>query len=107
MKWPTRLPVTGRGFFTAAADPAVASRAVTGRTPLRDVRALAALSDGASRWVETFREGDWAGCLALLRKAGPQGVIDRVRELEDADIDRTYLGRSKTHDDATAVYVEL
>ncbi|GGP53678.1 hypothetical protein GCM10010278_33310 [Streptomyces melanogenes] len=96
------------GFFTAAADPSVASRAITGRTPVRDVRALAALSDGASRWVETFREGDWGGCLALLRKAGPQGLIDRVRELERADAaGRTYLRGSKTHDDATAVYVEL
>lgn len=95
------------GFFTAAADHAVAELAVAGRTPVRDVRALAALSDGASRWVETFREGDWGGCLALLRKAGPQGLIDRVRELEVADVDRRYLRRSKTHDDATAVYVEL
>ncbi|MET7366963.1 hypothetical protein ABZS61_14195 [Streptomyces sp. NPDC005566] len=95
------------GFFTAAADPAVASRAVTGRTPRTEVRALAALTDGASRWTETFREGDWTATLGLLRKAGPQGLIDRVRELERADTDRTYLRRGKTHDDATAVLVEL
>ncbi|MFD4691176.1 hypothetical protein [Streptomyces sp. NBC_00683] len=95
------------GFFTAAADPAVASRAVTGRTPRAEVRTLAALTDGASRWTETFREGDWTATLGLLRKAGPQGLIDRVRELERADTDRTYLRRSKTHDDATAVLVEL
>ncbi|WP_406392191.1 hypothetical protein [Streptomyces sp. NBC_00887] len=95
------------GFFTAAADPAVASRAVTGRTPRAEVRTLAAMTDGASRWTETFREGDWAATLGLLRKAGPQGLIDRVRELERADTDRTYLRRSKTHDDATAVLVEL
>ncbi|MFK8909159.1 hypothetical protein [Streptomyces sp. YS-3] len=97
------------GFFTAAADPSVAALAVTGRTPARDVRALAALTDGATRWVETFREGDWADCLALTAKAGPRGLIDRVRELEraDADAGRTYLRHGKTHDDATAVYVEL
>ncbi|MFE6041540.1 hypothetical protein [Streptomyces sp. NPDC056452] len=95
------------GFFTAAADPAVASRAVTGRTPRAEVRTLAALTDGASRWTETFREGDWTATLGLLRKAGPQGLIDRVRELERADTDRVYLRRSKTHDDATAVLVEL
>ncbi|MFD9795615.1 hypothetical protein ACFWXK_32220 [Streptomyces sp. NPDC059070] len=95
------------GFFTAAADPAVAARAVTGRTPAGEVRALAALTDGATRWVEKFHEGDWAGCLALVRKAGPQGLLDRVRELELADTGRRHLGRGKTHDDATAVYVEL
>ncbi|MFD4035124.1 hypothetical protein ACFWVP_32590 [Streptomyces sp. NPDC058637] len=95
------------GFFTAAADPGVASRAVTGSTSRADVRALAALTDGASRWTERFREGDWAAALGLLRKVGPQGLIDRVRELERADADRGYPRRGKTHDDATAVLVEL
>ncbi|GAA2946676.1 hypothetical protein ACYCCF_20535 [Streptomyces argenteolus] len=95
------------GFFTAAADPRVASRAVTGSTPRTEVRALAALTDGASRWTETFREGDWTAALGLLREAGPQGLIERVRELERADADRGYPRRGKTHDDATAVLVEL
>lgn len=95
------------GFFTAAADPSVAARAVTGRTPRAGVRALAALSDGASRWTEVFREGDWAACLTVLRQEGPQGLIDRVRALEGADTARVHLGRGKTHDDATAVYAAL
>ncbi|UCA52986.1 protein phosphatase 2C domain-containing protein [Streptomyces sp. WA6-1-16] len=97
------------GFFTAAADPAVASRAVTGSVPAAGVRALAALTDGAARWTEMFGEGDWADTLGLLRKAGPQGLIDRVRELEEADAaaGRVRLRRGKTHDDATALLVEL
>ncbi|MFI6964720.1 protein phosphatase 2C domain-containing protein [Streptomyces sp. NPDC050255] len=95
------------GFFTAAADPAVADRAVTGRTPRAGVRAVAAMTDGASRWTEMFGEGDWAACLGVLHKEGPQGLIDRVRALEEADTDRTYLRRSKQHDDATAVYAQL
>ncbi|MFC9243548.1 protein phosphatase 2C domain-containing protein [Streptomyces sp. NPDC057136] len=95
------------GFFTAAADPQVASRAVTGRVPRTEVRSLAALTDGASRWTEKFREGDWTATLELLRKTGPQGLIDRVRELERADTDRRYLRRSKTHDDATAAFIEF
>jgi len=95
------------GFFTAAADPAVADRAVTGRTPRAEVRAVAALTDGASRWTDTFGEGDWAACLGVLHKEGPQGLIDRVRTLEDADTDRTHLRRGKRHDDATAVYAQL
>ncbi|MEU1367294.1 protein phosphatase 2C domain-containing protein [Streptomyces sp. NPDC005803] len=95
------------GFFTAAADPAVADRAVTGRTPRAEVRAVAAMTDGASRWTEVFGEGDWADCLGVLHKEGPQGLIDRVRTLEGADTDRTYLRRGKRHDDATAVYAQL
>ncbi len=96
------------GFFTAAADPAVAARAVTGTLPRRDVRALAALTDGATRWTETFREGDWTALFDLLAKEGARSLVERVRELETADRrERAYLGRAKTHDDATAVYVEL
>ncbi|KUM70800.1 protein phosphatase 2C domain-containing protein [Streptomyces curacoi] len=96
------------GFFTAAADPSVAGRAVTGVVPRGDVRALAALTDGATRWVEKFREGDWADCFRLVRKEGARELVDRVRALERADAEeRAYLGRSKTHDDATVVYAEL
>lgn len=93
------------GFFTAAADPAVASRAVTGRTPRGQVRAVAALTDGASRWTDTFGEGDWADCLAVLRKEGAEALIGRVRAIE-SDPARP-PARHKRHDDASAVYAEL
>ncbi len=95
------------GFFTAAADPSVAARAVTGTVPRSEVRALTALTDGATRWVEKFGEGDWTDLFALIRKEGGQALIDRVRTLERSDTERTFLGRSKTHDDATVVYAEL
>ncbi|WP_327691716.1 protein phosphatase 2C domain-containing protein [Streptomyces sp. NBC_00461] len=95
------------GFFTAAADPSVAERAVTGALPRGEVRALAALTDGATRWVEKFREGDWADCLRFVRKEGAGALVERVRTLETADTERVFLRRSKTHDDATVVHVEL
>jgi hypothetical protein len=95
------------GFFTAAADPSVARRAVTGTLSRREVHALAALTDGATRWVERFEEGDWTDCFHLLRKEGPQALVDRVRTLERADSARSFPGRGKTHDDATVVYVEF
>ncbi|MFF6776025.1 hypothetical protein ACFY8W_21035 [Streptomyces sp. NPDC012637] len=95
------------GFFTAAADPSVAARAVTGTSPRAEVRALAALSDGATRWVELFREGDWADLLTLLDKEGPYGLLRRVRALEAADARAGVPRRWKPHDDATAVYAVL
>ncbi len=58
------------GFFTAAADPAVAARAVTGVLPRHQVRALAALTDGATRWTEMFRAGDWTALFDLVAKGG-------------------------------------
>ncbi|MGW7366754.1 hypothetical protein ACWGI8_25770 [Streptomyces sp. NPDC054841] len=95
------------GFFTAAADPEVAERAVTGRTPRSEVRAMAALTDGASRWTDLFEEGGWVDLMGLLHKEGPHGLISRVRALEEADATRGGSLRWKTHDDATAVYAEL
>ncbi|MCH0566630.1 MULTISPECIES: protein phosphatase 2C domain-containing protein [unclassified Streptomyces] len=97
------------GFFTAAADPSVAARAVAGSVPRTRVRALAALTDGAGRWVEKFSEGGWADCFTLLRKEGARALVDGVRALERADDagERSLLGRGKTHDDATVVYAEL
>lgn len=99
-----RNAADGTGFYTAAADPAVASHAVTGTTPRRDVRALLALTDGAARWTETFRFGDWAGLLALVRKEGTGMLVERVREAERADPRGTAHPRGKTHDDASAVF---
>ncbi|MCL2552805.1 MAG: hypothetical protein FWE15_20130 [Actinomycetia bacterium] len=95
------------GFFTAAADPAVTARAVTGRTPRASVRAMAALTDGAARAVERFGADDWQDTFALLRKAGPEALIARVRSLEDADPAGEEFPRGKPYDDATAVLVEL
>ncbi|MGP4006232.1 protein phosphatase 2C domain-containing protein [Streptomyces sp. 4N124] len=95
------------GFYTAAADPTVAARAVTGALPRREVRALAALTDGATRWVEKFGAGDWADCFDLVRKEGAGELVAQVRALELADTERVHLRRSKTHDDATVVYAEL
>ncbi|MFF9014816.1 hypothetical protein ACF09C_17840 [Streptomyces sp. NPDC014870] len=92
------------GFFTAAADPDVARRAVTGTAPRTEVRALAALTDGASRWVELFGEGDWADCFAVLGKEGAHGLLARVRALEESG---GAVHRWKRHDDATAVYAVL
>ncbi|MGW4491313.1 protein phosphatase 2C domain-containing protein [Streptomyces sp. NPDC004376] len=94
------------GFFTAAADPSVAARAVTGSVPRAEVRALAALTDGATRWTEKFHEGDWTALFDLIAEQGADALVARVRELEEKDREeRTFLRRSKTHDDASVVHV--
>jgi hypothetical protein len=93
----------GTGFYTAAADPAVASLAVTGTVPRQEVRALLALTDGAARWTEVFELGDRAQLLALVRKEGTAALLARVREAELADPDGEAHPRGKRHDDASAV----
>jgi hypothetical protein len=97
----------GEGFYTAAADPSVASRAVTGSAPRADVRALLALTDGASRWSETFRLGGWRDLFTLVRTEGTAALVARVREAERADPHGTAHPRGKRHDDATALLAVL
>ncbi|MGH4035504.1 hypothetical protein ACQB60_42105 [Actinomycetota bacterium Odt1-20B] len=95
------------GFFTAAADPAVAGLAVTGSDDRDAVTGMVALTDGVGRWVETFREGGWEDLFALVRKEGPERVVERVRELELGDPQCAEFPRGKVHDDAALVHVEL
>ncbi|MET9518614.1 hypothetical protein [Streptomyces sp. NPDC002994] len=98
---------TEGGFFTAAADPAVAARAVTGVTARAEVRAMAALSDGVTRWVDMFGAGDWVECVGVLRKEGAQGLIDRVRALEHEEATTPLVRRWKRHDDAAVIFAEV
>ncbi|GAA2323038.1 hypothetical protein OG436_26190 [Streptomyces caniferus] len=93
------------GFFTAAADPAVAARAVSGTAAREGLRSLTALSDGAGRWTEVFHEGTWADCVALVSERGPQALIDRVRAAEAADPEGAAYPRGKARDDAAVIFV--
>lgn len=95
------------GFYTAAADPDVAKRAVAGHLPRADVRAAAAMSDGATRWTEVFGFGDWTALFARLRDVGAEQVVNEVRTAEIADPDRTAFPRGKSRDDASVVFLEL
>lgn len=94
----------GTGFYTAAADPDVAAHAVTGSTPRAQVRTLLALTDGATRWTETFHLGTWPDLFALAQQEGPRSLISRIRTAES---DPTSPSRGKRHDDATALLADL
>jgi hypothetical protein len=98
---------TEGGFFTAAADPSVADRAVCGTTPRAEVHALAALTDGAARLVDVFGETDWPGAVKLLRESGCAALLSRVRAAELADPHGERFPRGKRHDDATAAFARL
>lgn len=89
------------GFWCAQDDPAEAEHALTWSWPRREVGMVAALSDGAARVVDLFGDLTWLQVADLLRSGDADRVLDRVRELEDADPDRSRWARNKHHDDAT------
>lgn len=95
------------GYWVAAANPDAARHAVTGTLPLTGpdrVRRVALLTDGASCAVEQYRLTDWAGLLDLLTDQGPDELIGRIRQAEDADPDGLTYPRHKRHDDATVAF---
>lgn len=47
------------------------------------------------------------GILDRIREIGAKKLITELRELEDSDRDKRSIGRLKTHDDATLIYMDF
>jgi hypothetical protein len=65
------------------------------------------LSDGASRLVDVFGLATWEELLTLLDESGPGELVRRVRAAEAADPQGRRRPRTKSSDDATAIYLVL
>ncbi|MBA8827844.1 hypothetical protein FHX42_005251 [Saccharopolyspora lacisalsi] len=106
----TRVRNTDAGFWVASTDPTAAYRAVSGSTPLNQVRRVALASDGATRLVDVFGLLDWAGLLDLCTppEGDPRGLITRTRAAEDDPTTSVLPGarRAKGHDDATVIALD-
>lgn len=95
------------GFWVAATDPAAAAHAVTSTFPRAGITRAAVLSDGATRPVDQMGLADWPDYLDLLAKLGPAGLISHVRAIEIDDPDGVRFSRTKRHDDATVISIDL
>ncbi|MGO1056463.1 protein phosphatase 2C domain-containing protein [Crossiella sp. CA198] len=95
------------GFWVASTDPDAAAEAIVGQVESRQVRALALLSDGATRLVDRFDLMSWDGLMDLLEQGGPEELIRRTREAERSDEHGRRWPRGKAYDDASAAYVRL
>jgi len=93
------------GYWIAKDDPGVASEAVTGSIALSRLDGAAVLSNGASRFVDPYRLGEWRDVVALLRTKSPDEVVRRVRAAEASagpSASDTY-----SPDDASLAYCHL
>jgi hypothetical protein len=95
-------------FWVASTKPEAAYKSVTEKISSSQVRRVALLSDGASRWVDRFNLGDWSDLLDVLTNVGPTEIISQVRAAELDETDDQRVGRrGKRHDDATAVLIHM
>ena len=88
----------------ARADPGAAGQARTGRLPAAGLRAIALLSDGATRIADRYGVLGWPELAAVLAGPGPGELITQVRAVEATDPDGARWPRLKRSDDATIVY---
>jgi hypothetical protein len=88
----------------ASTDPDAARKASTMILPPDGLRGIGLLSDGAVRLTDVYRVMSWPALVGVLRDQGPAGLIRQVRAAEDSDPDGARWPRSKTRDDATALY---
>lgn len=98
------------GFFVAQTNPDVVAEAIAGTVPLSKAGRFAMFTDGASRYTELFKIGDWAALRTAVVEEGPEWLIARVRASELAtppQQDPVSGRRPKPYDDATAVLVQL
>jgi hypothetical protein len=95
------------GYWVAATDPQAATQAITGSLARKNLHRAVLLSDGASRLVDVFGLATWTELLALLDESGPAELLRRVRAAEAADPEGRRWPRTKSSDDATAIYLIL
>ncbi len=95
------------GYWIAKDDPAVASHAVTGSGSLAELKALALLSNGASRFVDPYGIGTWGDLVGLLRTRGPEEVLRQVRGVEASASGAGAPAHADSPDDASVAYCDL
>ena len=96
------------GFWVASTTAWAAYEALHGHVPVAELRRVALLTDGASRYVQRFQLGDWASLLDLLEESGPAHLLQRVRAAEAGETpQQRQERRGKAHDDATAVFLKF
>ncbi len=95
------------GYWIAKDDPAVASHAVTGSSSLAELKGVALLSNGASRFVDPYGVGTWGDVVGLLRTRGADELLRQVRAVEAAPSGAGAPPRADSPDDASVAYFEL
>ncbi|MFI8528361.1 hypothetical protein ACIGB8_28140 [Promicromonospora sukumoe] len=94
------------GYWIAGADPEAARHGITTTEERAGVSALLLASDG----VDPARHPDattWRGLYDEAAERGPELVLHRIHEAEEADPDGRRWPRSKVHDDKTLITVKL
>jgi hypothetical protein len=99
---------TPGGYWIFNGDPKAVEHARTGIIPLGKGGKLLLATDGFSRLVDLFEYfATWGDLLYALQKSSLQELGEILRDIETRDSECLKFPRFSTHDDATAVYMEI
>ena len=92
------------GYFILSHYKEVVDRGVYKTTPVESIERCLLATDGLVPLSYRYSK---KALLDRIREKGAKGLIQELRNLEKADRDKRNIGRLKTHDDATLVYLDF
>ncbi|MEY9846156.1 hypothetical protein ABH940_003241 [Streptacidiphilus sp. BW17] len=95
------------GYWIAEALPAAGRHARTATWPLHELDEVLVATDGAACAVDEYGLYTWPELAAACRTAGPQAVVDTVREVEEQDPAAGKWPRYKKSDDKALAHIQL
>lgn len=95
---------TEDGYYILSHDVGAISKGIYKVYPLEHLENVLLSSDGMSLLDRYYSR---AILMDEIKRKGVKALVDKLRELENEDTAMVVLKRLKTHDDATAVYLEI
>ncbi|MBB6447635.1 protein phosphatase 2C domain-containing protein [Bacillus benzoevorans] len=93
-----------RGYFILSHKKEAVDRGIYKTIPVESIERCLLATDGLGPLSYRYSK---KSLLDRIREKGAQELIKELRNLEKSDIDKRNIGRLKTHDDATLVYLDL
>lgn len=110
--WPRIRAARGRlntpeGYGVLSVIPPPAKFMRLGRTHVVPGTRLLLATDGFMRLTDLFGRYGWDELIELAGRNGLANLVDELRQMETADGDCLHVPRTKPHDDASAILIEV
>ena len=110
--WPRIRAARGRlntpeGYGVLSVIPPPTKFMRTGRTRVVPGTRLLLATDGFMRLTDLFARYSWDELFDLACRDGLATLVDELRQMETADGDCLHVPRTKPHDDASAILIEV
>jgi serine/threonine protein phosphatase PrpC len=92
------------GYYILSHEKEAVDKGVYKKVNIEEVERCLLATDGITPLSTKYTKKT---LLENLRKKGVKEIIKELRKIEESDIHKKTIGRLKTHDDATLVYMDF